>query len=179
MVLVCDERTILRSPRLDDATRLFAAIDSSREYLRRWLPWVDESTSAVQTREFLRSAIAGAADGKSLILLVEHEQELGGTAGFNWIDHPNSSCEIGYWLREDLQRRGIMTACCRALVGHAFEGLGLNSVRISAAVDNERSRRVPERLGFQLGGVIREAERLPHGFVDLAVYTLLRREHGA
>ena len=179
MVLVCDERTILRSPRLEDATRLFAAIDSSREYLRRWLPWVDGSTSAAQTREFLRSAMTGAAEGKSLILLIEHERELGGTAGFNWIDTPNSSCEIGYWLREDLQRRGIMTACCRALVGHAFDGLGLNSVRISAAVDNERSRRVPERLGFHFDGVIRGAERLSTGFVDLAVYTLLRSERGA
>lgn len=156
---------------------LYEAIDASRAYLRRWLPWVDGSTSAEHTREFLRGAISGAADGKSLILVIEHEGRVCGTAGLNWIDHGNASCEIGYWLREDLQQRGIMTSCCRALAGHAFGSLGLNSVRISAAVDNERSRKIPERLGFHFDGVIRDAERLSSGFVNLAVYTLLRREH--
>ncbi len=176
MVLVCDERTMLRSPRLEDAEPLFAAIDASRAYLRRWLPWVDGSESAEHTREFLRGAIAGASEGKSLILVIEHEGGPCGTAGMNWIDDANSSCEIGYWLREDLQGRGIVTACCRELVRHAFDEIGLNSVRISAAPGNERSRRIPVRLGFHFDGVIREAERLPDGYVDLAVYTLLRRE---
>jgi len=179
MVLFSDERTILRSPSLEDAPALFAAIDGSRAYLRRWLPWVDGSTSPEHTREFLLGAIAGAAEGKSLVLVIEHEGRICGTAGFNWIDTTNGSCEIGYWLREDLQRRGIMTGCCRALVKHAFDGLGLNSVRIAAAVGNERSRRVPERLGFHLDGVIRAAEHLPGGHVDQAVYTFLRRDRDA
>ena len=178
MLLVGDELTILRSPRLEDAVPLFAAIDASRAYLQRWLPWVDASTSAEHTREFLRGAIAGAADGKSLILVVEHDGKPCGTAGFNWVDPANGSCEIGYWLREDHQGRGIMTGCCRALVKHAFDGMGLNSVRIAAAVGNERSRRVPERLGFHLDGVIREAERLSSGHVDQVVYTRLRRDRG-
>ncbi len=176
MVLVVDERTIVRSPQLEDGVPLFAAIDASRAYLRRWLPWVDASTSAEHTREFLRGAIAGAADGKSLILVIEHDGQPCGTAGFNWIDPANGSCEIGYWLREDHQGRGIMTGCCRALVKHAFDGMGLNSVRIAAAVGNERSRRVPERLGFRIDGVIREAEHLSSGHVDQVVYTLLRRD---
>ena len=176
MGLVSDPRTNLRSPRLEDAAPLFAAIDASRAYLRRWLPWVDGSTSPEHTREFLRSAIIGTAEGKSLILVVEHEGEPCGTAGFNWIDVANGTCEIGYWLREDLQGRGIMTGCCRALVVQAFDGLGLYSVRIAAAVENERSRRIPERLGFHLDGVIRAAERLSSGHVDQAVYTFLRRD---
>ena len=176
MLLVVDERTVLRSPHPSDAELLFAAIDSSRAYLRRWLPWVDSSTTPEHTREFLRGAIAGAADGKSLILVIEHDGKPCGTVGFNWIDPANGSCEIGYWLREDVQGRGIMTGCCRALVKHAFDGLGLNSVRIAAAVGNERSRRVPERLGFRIDGVIREAEKLSSGHVDQVLYTLLRRD---
>jgi ribosomal-protein-serine acetyltransferase len=176
MLLVADERTVLRSPHLADAEPLFAAIDAGRVYLRRWLPWVDGSTSPEHTREFLRGAISGAADGKSLVLVIEHDGKPCGTAGFNWIDPANGSCEIGYWLGEDHQGRGIMTGCCRALVKHAFDGLGLNSVRIAVAVGNERSRRVPERLGFRIDGVIRDAERLSSGHVDQVVYTFLRRD---
>jgi ribosomal-protein-serine acetyltransferase len=155
------------------------AVDAGRAYLRRWLPWVDATTTAEFTREFLRGAIAGAIEGKSLILVIEHEGAACGTAGFNWIDPQNGGCEIGYWLREDRQKRGIMTACCRALVRHAFDDLGLNQVRIAVAVENARSRRIPERLGFHLDGVIREAEKLASGHVDQALYTFLRRDRGA
>jgi len=179
MRLAIDERTVLRTPREDDAPALFKAVDSGREYLRRWLPWVDATTTAEYTRNFLRGAIAGAIERKSLILVIEHDGEPCGTAGFNWIDPVNGGCEIGYWLREDRQGRGIMTACCRALVRHAFDDLGLNQVRIGVAVENARSRRIPERLGFHLDGVIREAEKLPSGHVDQALYTFLRRDRPA
>jgi ribosomal-protein-serine acetyltransferase len=179
MRLAVDERTVLRSPSEDDAPALFKAVDAGRAYLRRWLPWVDATTTAEYTRGFLRGAITGAIEGKSLILVVEHDGEVCGTAGFNWIDPVNGACEIGYWLREDVQGRGIMTACCRALVRHAFDDLDLNQVRIGVAVENARSRRIPERLGFHLDGVIREAEKLATGRVDQALYTLLRRDREA
>jgi ribosomal-protein-serine acetyltransferase len=179
MRLPVDERTVLRSPSEDDAPALFKAVDAGRAYLRRWLPWVDATTTAEFTRGFLRSAIAGAIEGKSLILVIEHDGEPCGTVGFNWIDPLNGGCEIGYWLREDRQGRGIMTACCRVLVRHAFDELGLNQVRIAVAVENARSRRIPERLGFHLDGVIREAEKLSTGHVDQALYTFLRRDRGA
>jgi ribosomal-protein-serine acetyltransferase len=179
MRLTVDERTVLRSPSEDDAPALFKAVDAGRAYLRRWLPWVDATTTAEFTRNFLRGAIAGAIEGKSLILVIEHDREPCGTVGFNWIDPVNGGCEIGYWLREDRQGRGIMTACCRVLVRHAFDELGLNQVRIAVAVENARSRRIPERLGFHLDGVIREAEKLSTGHVDQALYTFLRRDRGA
>lgn len=179
MRLYVDDRTALRTPRVEDAPGLFALIDRDRAYLRRWLGWVDASATVEHTREFLRGAIAAAEEGKSLILLGEHAGEPCGTVGFNWLDATNGTCEIGYWLRADFQGRGIVTACCRALVKHAFDDLGLNHVRIAVAVGNAPSRRIPERLGFTLDGVLREAERLHGGFVDHAVYTFLRRDRDA
>jgi len=176
MQLRIDDRTLLRTPRLDDAPRLFALIDRDRAYLREWLRWVDDSISTDHTRNFLRGVIDAAADGKSLILVLDHESEPCGTVGFNWIDPMNGGCEIGYWLREDRQGRGLVTSACRALVGYAFDELHLNCVRIAVAVGNARSRRIPERLGFHLDGVIREAERLHGGFVDHALYTYVRRD---
>ncbi|WP_139697682.1 GNAT family N-acetyltransferase, partial [Aeromonas salmonicida] len=69
-----------------------------------------------------------------------------------------------------------ITRACQALIHHAFDELGMEKVEIRAAVDNTASRAVCERLGFTLEGVLRRAEKLPHGIVDHACYGLLRSE---
>jgi ribosomal-protein-serine acetyltransferase len=74
------------------------------------------------------------------------------------------------------QGKGIMTECCRFVVRYGFRTLDLNRIQIPAATGNLRSRRIPERLGFKLEGILRERESLNGAFVDHAMYSLLRRE---
>jgi len=69
-----------------------------------------------------------------------------------------------------------MTRCCRVLVDHAFSWLGLNRVAIPAAVENSRSRAIPERLGFRQEGIIRDAEWLYDHYVDHVLYAVLKKE---
>ena len=52
----------------------------------------------------------------------------------------------------------------------------LNRVEIRAAVGNERSRSIPERLGFRQEGVLRKAELVGDRYVDHAVYATLASE---
>ncbi len=176
VILRADERTLLRSVSELDAAPMFALIDANRAHLRRWLPWVDGVRAATETREFLRGVALREGDGSSLELAIERDGELAGIAGFRTLDPANRAGDLGYWLRADRERRGVVTACCRALVRHGFGALGLNRISLAAAVENARSRRVAERLGFRLEGVLREAEWLYDHFVDHAVYSLLRRD---
>jgi ribosomal-protein-serine acetyltransferase len=66
-----------------------------------------------------------------------------------------------------------MTEAVRALVDHAFGPWRLERVEIAAAVDNARSRAIPERLGFREEGVRRRAERVGDRWLDHAVYAML------
>jgi ribosomal-protein-serine acetyltransferase len=176
--LQVDDRTTLTSVAEEHAEEVFALVEANRDYLRRWLPWLDSQRSPVDTRTFIRYAIAGERGGRSLVARIDHDGELCGMTGFNWIDSVNRCCEIGYWLRADRQGRGIITRCCRALIEHAFNDLDLNRVNIPVAVGNEKSRAIPERLGFHLDGTLRDGEWLYVRYVDLALYTLLRRDYG-
>ena len=176
MILRADERTRLRSTSEDDAAPLFALVDANRAHLRRWLAWVDGVREAAQIREFIRGVQAREADASSLELAIEHDGELAGVAGFRTIDSVTSAAEIGYWLRADREGRGIVTAGCRALVRHGFGPLDLNRISLAAASGNIRSRRIAERLGFRLDGVLRDADWHRDHFVDHAVYSLLRRD---
>jgi ribosomal-protein-serine acetyltransferase len=53
-----------------------------------------------------------------------------------------------------------------------------NRVEIRADVENRRSRAIPERLGFELEGVLRQAQRLGETYRDQVVYAVLARDWG-
>ena len=157
-----------------DAVELYALVDRNRRHLEPWLPWVPATTGPASIREFIRATRRQVAENDGLQLaIVADGGAIAGVVGVHRIDWANRSTTIGYWLSADAQGRGTMTAAVRALVDHAFRGWGLNRVEISAAVDNARSRAVPERLGFREEGVRREAERHAGRYLDLVVYAML------
>jgi len=174
--LQIDARTRLRPVRRADAEALFALTDANRAHLREWLPWLDAIRTEKDTEAFVQACVERARQTGAFTGVIEHEGEPCGVAGFNWIDPANRACEIGYWLGTAYVGRGLMTGCCRALIAHAFEVAKLNRVNIPAAVDNLRSRAIPERLGFTQDGVLRDAEWLYDHYVDHALYSLLRRD---
>lgn len=175
--LPVDRQTRLRPLSATDADELYRLVDTNREYLRRWLPWLDSQRSRDDTLTFISSSNERTAKNECLILGIDHRDRLAGVTGFNHLDWANRLGDIGYWLAADLQGHGIVTACCRRLLRHAFETIELNRVDIPVAVENARSRAIPERLGFQLDGVLRDAEWLYDRWVDHAYYTLLRRDY--
>ncbi len=116
------------------------------------------------------------AAGTGLAALIEQGGEICGVISLDSFDPANRSSEIGYWLREDCQGRGLATRAAASLIEYAFSVLGLNRLAIRAATENHRSRAVAERLGFVEEGILREAAQRDHHFVDLALYALLRRD---
>ena len=174
--LTVDPHIRLRAVTQSDSAALFALIDAQRVFLRRWLPWVDETRREEDTRAFIELAKRQWQAGQGFEFVIEHDQILCGAIGINRMERANRLGAIGYWLRSDRQGQGIMTAACRRLIDFGFEELGLNRLVLAAAVDNRPSRRVAERLGFALEGVFREAEWVNDRFVDHARYALLRRE---
>jgi ribosomal-protein-serine acetyltransferase len=99
-----------------------------------------------------------------------------GVASFTWIDQSNCSAAIGYWLAQEAEGHGLMTAAVTALLRHGFRTLQLNRIEIRAGLRNRRSRAIPKRLGFRHEGTLRQAERLADRFVDHAVYGLLKED---
>ncbi|WP_186577004.1 GNAT family N-acetyltransferase [Aquibacillus kalidii] len=171
-----DEELSLKLVELKDAERVFELTDASREHLREWLPWLDMTTSVEDTKAFIKSSRRGYADNQSLTTFILYNGEIVGTASYNKIDWTNKIAYIGYWLGKDYQSQGIMTRVAKALTDYAFNELGLNKVDITAAVENMKSRSIPERLGFVNEGCIRQAEWLYDHYVDHIVYGMLAND---
>ena len=58
-----EDDILLRPPRLTDAEDLFALVDSNRDYLRRWLPWIDTIRSAKDYRPWIDGRVGGMSIG--------------------------------------------------------------------------------------------------------------------
>jgi ribosomal-protein-serine acetyltransferase len=162
----------LRLLKESDAQALHALIDANRAYLARWTPWAQEQTP-VQTIDFIRATRRQVRNNDGFQVAILDEQRIVGVVGFLGVDWVNRATSIGYWLAETGQGRGTMTQAVQSLVGHALEGWRLNRVEIRAGVENLRSRAIPERLGFEQEGTLRQAARLGDRYLDHVVYAML------
>jgi ribosomal-protein-serine acetyltransferase len=157
-----------------DADELYALIDANREHLGPWMRWVESEREPADVLPFIRATRKQIADNDGLqTAIVDPGGRIVGTVGVHNIDRLNRKTSIGYWLARDEQGRGTMTEAVRAYVDHAFTIWKLNRVMIQAAVENTRSRAIPERLGFREEGILREVERIGDRVLDGVVYAML------
>lgn len=176
LLLHVDEQTCLRLPSMDEASALFSVVEANREHLRRFMWWVDHNTAPSGSEYFIRDAIQKAKEGAQLHLCIYHHGQIVGTAGFHYFDYINARTEIGYWLAKECEGRGIITKASRVIIRYAFETLGMHRVELRSSVENIRSRRIAERLGFKLEGIARESCKLASGYHDMEIFSLLSTE---
>lgn len=171
-----DEAAYLKPLDIEDTKDVFALVDSNREYLRRWLPWVDGTRSEADSRIFIEGTKKQFAEGDGFQVGIWYEGKLAGVCGFHKIDWKDRKTEIGYWLGEPFEGHGLMTQTCRALIDHGFQVWELNRVEIRCGTENTKSCAIPERLGFTREGTIREAELVNGNAISHHFYGLLKSE---
>lgn len=158
------------------AVELFELTDRSREHLRPWTPWLDDSRTVADSKEFIWRSLEQFSKGQGLVTGIWYDGKLAGVISFDRISRTNRSALIAYWIGEGYQRKGLTTRACEALINYGFAGLGLNRIVIWVATDNPRSMAIPIRLGFTREGVERQSQWLNDHFVDIIVYSMLSSE---
>ena len=175
VILQVDDGVELRQIGRNDAVELTELIDRNRPYLKEWLPWLNNSASLIDTARFIGRSIEQAEDKNGLTLGIRCDGKLAGIIGQHYVDSLNRRTEIGYWIDAEHQGRGIVTRATACLTDYAFREQDCNRVILHCAVGNLKSRAVAERLGFVKEGILREAEWLYDHYVDLVVYSMLKR----
>jgi len=163
----------LRLLEVSHARELFGLTDSSREHLRKWLPWVDKNKKVEDSRKFIEQTRKQLAQNQGIQAGIWYRGNLAGVIGQHKIDWGNKITSIGYWLGKEYEGKGLVTLACGALINYSFEELDLNRVEILCATENSKSRAIPERLGFEKEGIIREREWVNDRYVDHVVYGML------
>lgn len=160
----------------NDAQKLFELTQQNIHHLKEWFMWAHQIKNVADSASFIDESRQKLKSNRAFDAGIWLSGTLVGAIGFHPINWDNRFVEIGYWIAKPFQGRGLMTRSVTAILQYAYQELQLNRVEICVAVQNQRSRAVAERLGFQLEGFEREGQFLNGEYVDVACYSLLARE---
>jgi ribosomal-protein-serine acetyltransferase len=176
-IIKVDKEVELKQLDQSDIEDIFYTIDTQREYLGKWLPFVEFTREVSDTERFVNSVINAPENRFEYVFAIRVSGIFAGLIGFKDTDRLNKKTEIGYWLSERFQKQGIVTNSVEKLCDFAFNKLKMNRVQIKCAVDNKPSSTIPKKLGFKLEGIERQGELLSGGFfTDLEVYSKLKSD---
>ncbi|HEX7914893.1 GNAT family N-acetyltransferase [Rudaea sp.] len=157
-----------------DSAAIVEAVQESVATVGTWLDWCSNGYGRSDADAWIAHATAQWDEAGMFAFAVvdaTSSDYLGGV-GLNQIDQDNRSANLGYWVRQSYESRGVGTQAARLAVGYAFELLKLSRIEIVCAAMNRPSRRVAEKTGARFEGL--QSGRLSvHGqALDAAVYTI-------
>ena len=171
------ESIILKQIDLSDANEIFRTIDSQRKYLGKWLPFVAITKEIGDTEKFIQSILDTPEEKREYVFIIHFYGKFVGLIGFKDTDKLNKKTELGYWLSESYQKKGIMTESLKSVIKFAYDELDINRIQIKCAVGNIPSKSIPKKLHFKFEGIERDGELLTgNRFTDLEVYSRLKNE---
>ena len=96
-----------------------------------------------------------------------------GGVAINQIRREDNLGNLGYWIRQSRQRRGIAAGAASMMACHGFHGLGLTRIEVVAAEGNLASRAVAEKIGAQFECIARNRLILNGRPIAAAVYSMI------
>lgn len=168
----------LRPVTADDAATLFALIDRNRPRLENFFAGlVSRTRNLADTQQHVKDTLAkGEADSYFAFLVID--TRTGGTAGLvdiKNIDRSIPKAELGAFMDEAYEGKGLASQALDAITRHCFETMGFDKLLIRTHEGNIGARKVIERNGYQLEGKVRKDYRTTAGeVVDLLYYGRIR-----
>ena len=173
------ERTRLLPFAYRDQEPLFDAVESSRESLENWLPWVPNCCDVAGAERYILSSQADWQNGRAFRFAIRRTGDpmLIGALSFENVSRHHRHADLGYWLRRSAWGQGLASDACALALKFAFKKLGLKRLSCAAGSENLRSLKLIEALGFCFEGIARQAEFVGGRYVNHRVYSLLDDEY--
>ncbi|MBN1875616.1 MAG: GNAT family N-acetyltransferase [Anaerolineae bacterium] len=169
--MIRGEKIILRTVRKSDLDILFDLLSDIKNR-GDYVPW-DLPTQVEQQRQFQENCFWGDSQGTLLICV---SNQIAGTISFIHAGY-HDALEIGYAVFDEVNRnKGYATEALALFVKYLFSTKKINRLQISIDPENIPSKRVAEKCGFILEGIMRGAI-FHHGtYHNVESYSLLRAD---
>jgi [ribosomal protein S5]-alanine N-acetyltransferase len=171
MRLDCGHSVVLRPPLLADAN----AIAKHANDRRIWINLRDAMPHPYSVDDAVAWLGSNIDQNPVELFTIDLDGEAIGAIGLvPGSDIERRSAELGYWLGAAHWGRGIATAAVHRICRYAFEDLDLLRIFATPMASNRSSKRVLEKAGFELEGVMRSCFVKDGQVCDAALYAKVR-----
>jgi RimJ/RimL family protein N-acetyltransferase len=159
----------LRPFRPSDAPDVLAACQDPE--LQRWVP-VPVAYVCSDAEEYVSHTCPegwARGDDATFAIVDSTSGRLLCSIGLHGVDRADGIAVVGYWCAPHARGRGVMTRPVGAVCRRGIDARGRQRIEWHAEVGNVASRRVAEKAGFTIEGVLRS--RLVHRGVRVDVWS--------
>ncbi|MBP0725775.1 GNAT family N-acetyltransferase [Bacillus sp. RG28] len=168
------KRLYLRIPMAGEGETVNASIRASINELKLWLPLYQSMPEITETEITVRRAHNQFLNRESLRFFIfsKETDEFIGTCSLHNINWDIPKFEIGYWIDIRFSGKGFMTEAIQRLTHFAIQELNGRRIEIRCESSNMKSRTIPEKLGFELEGILRNEDFSADGkkLIDTCIY---------
>lgn len=174
--LLTTERLQLRPVRAEDEDALF--ILRTDESVNKYLDRI-KARSLDDVRRFVQKINSGISNNESIYWAISYKDDMAlvGTACLWNLSAEENRAELGYELLPAYQGKGIMQEALAKIIEYGFLSMKAEILEAAAHIQNERSFRVLEKLGFRRDedrkAVLAETDNMS----EMVVYTLRRNDY--
>ncbi|MGN0818905.1 MAG: GNAT family N-acetyltransferase [Christensenellaceae bacterium] len=170
-------RCTLREWSLKDAKDLANALSNKKilDNLRDGVPYPYTEQDA---KEYINEMLASDKNDVFAFAICLGGKVVGSIGAFRQGNIYYRTCEIGYYLAEEYWGKGVMTDAVRRLCEMIFAETDILRIYAEPFADNSGSRRVLEKAGFKLEGILKNNASKNGKILDTAIYALTREPCG-
>ena len=163
-------RSVIRPLVPADADELTAIYRTNREFLRPFEPTRPEEFFTV---DFQRERIEAIGDDRWRWAIVDGERIAGVITLGDVLRESLQLANVGYFVAQDFNGRGLATRAVAEVVRFAFDDAGLHRLEAGTLPDNHASQRVLEKNGFVRYGLARGLLKIDDVWRDHVLFELL------
>lgn len=99
-----------------------------------------------------------------------------GTISLRDYDPVHEQIEMSMWINPNWWGIGYSIDASMQMLNHAFSKFNTNRVYAHCTTDNKKSISLLRRIGFTKEGLLRERVKLEDGYMDVFLFSLLKKE---
>ena len=164
----------IRPWRMSDAMDLAAALSDPAilNNLRDGLPYPYTEKDA---EDYITAMLCADKSAVFAYAICLEDRAVGSIGAFRQSNIHFRTAELGYYLAREYWGRGIVTEAVRQLCERVFAQTDILRIYAEPFSDNVGSRRVLEKAGFQLEGILCRNACKNGRVLDMALYALTRQ----
>jgi RimJ/RimL family protein N-acetyltransferase len=160
----------------NDVVHFYEAATESIIHMREFMPWCHPEYSMKESEEWVTSRAqswANAEEYSFICYSLDNHKLLGGVA-INQINQCHKIGNIGYWVRGSALNQGVATEAVSLVSCFGFDTLGLNRLEIVTLPNNMASRKVAEKSGAKLDGILSNRLLVYGEALDACMYSIVK-----